>query len=243
MGRSRRVRWIVVPFLLAGVDGSAQTNLKLARLADIPDQYVGGEILRLVYARLNIAIEFVDVEAKRSLALSSSGQLDGEIQRIPNLDRDYPSLIPISTPINFIEPAVFTTTLRFEVKGWDSIKNYRIGIVRGVGSSERGTKGMDNVEAAKSLSNLILMLEHDHIDLFVTDLFSGRVMVKKMGLESRIKPLSPPLERIYLLHYLNERHRELVGKVDTGIRTMEASGEVAAIRQRLVDEAVAQAEP
>src|SRR4029079_1090827 len=99
-----------------------------------PDQYVGGEILRAIYGRLNIAVEFADVPGKRALALSSAGELDGEVHRIANIAQTYPTLLQVSPAINYIEPSVFTTALRFDVRGWDSIRNYSIGIVRGVGS-------------------------------------------------------------------------------------------------------------
>jgi polar amino acid transport system substrate-binding protein len=47
------------------------------------------------------------------------------------------------------------------------------------------------------------------------------------NLQSRIHPLLPPLERIYLCHYLNERHRDLAAKVGKVIEEMQASGELA----------------
>ena len=68
---------------------------------------------------------------------------------------------------------MFTTGLEFAVDGWNSIKDYQVGIVRGVGSSEAGTKGMANVHRATSLEDLVRMLDRDRFDLLVTDLFSG----------------------------------------------------------------------
>jgi ABC-type amino acid transport substrate-binding protein len=120
------------------------------------------------------------------------------------------------------------------VDGWNSIKDYSIGIVRGVGSSEAGTRGMDRVTATTSLENMIRMLDADRFDVMVTDLFSGLVAVRKLNLQARIYPLSPPLERIRIFHYLHERHRDLVPKVGQVIEQMEASGELAALREALV---------
>ncbi len=221
-------------FWLTGTPAQAQSVIRLARIAEIPDQYVGGEMLRAVYARLNIKLEFEDVPGKRALLLSSSGELDGEIQRIGSLSEEYPTLIRVDPAINYIEPSVFTTKLHFEVNGWDSIRDHSIGIVRGVGSSEAGTRGMAHVTAATSLENLIQMLDADRFDVMVSDLFSGLVAVRKLNLQSRIYPLSPPLERIYIYHYLHERHRDLVPKVGKAIAEMEASGELARLRASLV---------
>lgn len=235
--RKRRPLWrlaLACLALLAAVPAHAQDTIRLARIADIPDQYVGGEMLRAVYARLNIKLEFEDVPGKRALALSSAGEVDGEIQRIGTLSRDYPTLVQVTPAINYIEPAVFATRLRFEVQGWDSIKDYSVGIVRGVGSSEAGTRGMARVTATTGLDNMVRMLDADRFDVMVTDLFSGLAAVRKLSLQDRIYPLSPPLERIHIYHYLHERHRDLVPKVGEMIARMEASGELAALREALV---------
>ncbi|MBW7971027.1 transporter substrate-binding domain-containing protein [Bradyrhizobium sp. BR 10289] len=225
-----RIAIACLSLLLPAAPSQAQQLIRLARIADIPDQYVGGEMLRAVYARLDIRLEFEDVPGKRALALSSAG----EIQRIGTLSRDYPTLIKITPAINYIEPAVFTTRLHFDVAGWDSLRNYRIGIVRGVGSSEAGTRGMADVTATTGLESMVKMLDADRFDLMVTDLFSGMVAVRKLNLQARIYPLAPPLERIHIYHYLHERHRDLVPKVGTVIAEMEASGELATLREALV---------
>jgi polar amino acid transport system substrate-binding protein len=225
---------VVCLLLLAAGPSQGQEVIRLARIADIPDQYVGGEMLRAVYARLNIKLEFEDVPGKRALALSSTGEVDGEVQRIGTLSRDYPTLIQVTPAINYIEPAVFTRKLRFEVDGWNSIRDFSIGIVRGVGSSEAGTLGMTRVTATTSLDNMVKMLDADRFDVMVADLFSGLAAVRKLNLQARIHPLSPPLERISIYHHLHERHRDLVPKVGRMIEQMEASGELARLRETLI---------
>jgi polar amino acid transport system substrate-binding protein len=235
-----RTLLVIVAMLAIGTPTHAQSVIRLARIADIPDQFVGGELLRAVYARLNISLEFADVPGKRALALSSSGELDGEVHRIADLAQTYPTLLQISPAINYIEPSVFTTTLRFDVRGWDSIKDYNIGIVRGVGSSEAGTRGMSRVTAATSLESMIQMLDAGRFDLVVTDLFSGRAAVAKLKLQSRIAPLSPPLQRVYIYHYLHERHRDLAKRVGAVIQEMDASGELGRLREQLLKQVLNQ---
>jgi polar amino acid transport system substrate-binding protein len=232
----RRAFLICLFVLLTQTLAAAQSVIRIARIADIPDQFVGGEILRVVYQRLNIAIELIDLPSKRALALSSSGAVDGEVHRIANVANEYPTLIRVTPPINYIEPAVFVTSLQFEVRGWDSIKDYSVGIVRGVGSSEAGTKGMARVTAATGLDNLIHMLDAGRFDLMVSDLFSGRVAIKKLKLDARIHPLAPVIERINIYHYLHERHRALALKVAAVIQEMQDSGELARLRAQLIQQ-------
>ncbi len=93
---------------------------------------------------------------------------------------------------------------------------------------------MARVTATTGLDNMVRMLDAERFDVMVTDLFSGLAAVKKLNLQARIYPLSPPLERIHIYHYLHERHRDLVPEVGKVIAQMEASGELAALREALV---------
>ncbi|MBW8853045.1 MAG: transporter substrate-binding domain-containing protein [Bradyrhizobium sp.] len=242
------LRACLILILFAGSvePATAQSELPktivLARLSHVPDQRIGGEIVKAIYAKLGISVTFTDVEAARALELSSSGAIDGEIQRIDAVADQYPTLIRIETPINYIEPSAFTRTLTFKVDGWGSIADYDLGIVHGVGSSERGTKGMKSVQMATSLENLILMLDHDRFQIMITDRLSGEVTLKRMGLSDRIHALSPPLQHIDLYHYLNEKHQALAKRVSAVVAEMAASGELEKLHKQLVDQILAEAD-
>ncbi|HKX40956.1 MAG TPA: transporter substrate-binding domain-containing protein [Burkholderiaceae bacterium] len=218
--------------LLSRVAGAArsETVLRLARLENIPDQYVGGEVLRAAYQRLGITVEFVDLPAKRALIESSQGRVDGEVHRILAVQSEFPSLIAVRPSINFIEPSAFVKDRDIRIEGWVSIAPYSIGIVRGVGSSERGTNGMSRVEAVGTMDQLMQMVASSRVDVAVNDKFSGVLVNKKLRLDTVVRPLSPPLEHIPLYHFLHERHRDLVPRVEKVLREMQDSGELERVR-------------
>ena len=242
-GRFRLARWnrtILFGSLMFLVSlCEAQSVLRIARIENVPDQQVGAEILAVVYSKLGIQIQFVDGPAKRVLMESSEGHLDGEIQRVLDVQNEYPTLLAIQVPINYIEPIAFSKRANFLVPGWDSLRPYRIGIVRGVGSSERGTAGMPQVEPTSNMEQLMLMLYADRTDVAVNDLFSGVLVLRKLGLQEIIHPLFPALQHIELYHFLNERHRALVPRVETVIRHMKSSGELANLRKKITDRMLA----
>ncbi|WP_222619370.1 substrate-binding periplasmic protein [Undibacterium hunanense] len=218
----------------------AQTPLHIARIEKIPDQFVGGEILRVVYKRLNIPMELVDRPAKRALMESSAGVLDGEVQRNIHVESQYTTLKAVHPAINYIEPSVFSAKYQFEVKAWDDIKDYRIGIVRGVGTSEDGTKGMKTVYMANNLEQLMIMLSENRMDVAVSDAFSGMVAIKKLHLENRIHLLTPPLQKIEIYHFLHEKHKDLIPRVEQVIRSMQASGELEKLRKQIIEQYISQ---
>lgn len=240
--RLRLVRWTRTILLgslvfLTSICG-AQSVLRIARIENVPDQQVGAEILVAIYSKLDIQLQFVDGPAKRSLLESSEGHLDGEIQRVLDVQNEYPTLLAIPIPINYIEPVVFTKRAGLLVSGWESLRPYRIGIVRGVGSSERGTAGMPQVELTSNMEQMMLMLNAGRADVAVNDLFSGTLVLRKLGLQEVIRPLFPALQHIELYHFLNERHRALVPRVEAVVRQMTASGELASLRKRINDRMV-----
>jgi polar amino acid transport system substrate-binding protein len=228
--------WAIVAALgWATLPSQAQTTVRLARIENIPDQAVGGEILKAVYRRMNIQLLLVDMPAKRALLESSAGHVDGEVQRILAVKDEYPSLLPVRVAVNYIEPSAFVKRKQFPVEGWDSIKPYAIGIVRGVGSSERGTRGMARVEATTTMDLLMEMLDAERIDVAVNDLFSGVLVNRRLGLDKSLHPLSPPLERILLYHFLHESHRDLAARVEETMRQMQASGDLEKLRKEITE--------
>jgi len=212
----------------------APTVLRLARLEGVPDQWIGGEILRVAYARLGIEVQFVAVPALRSLVESSEGRVDGEVQRVLNVENQYPTLLSVKPSINYIEPSAFVKKLDLKVQGWASIAPYSIGIVRGVGSSEAGTKGMRRVTPLPSMEALMRMLAADRIDVAVNDRLSGMLILRQLGLDSELRPLDPPLQHVPLYHFLHVRHVGLVPRIEEVLRGMSVSGELEQIRAQAV---------
>lgn len=239
-------RWLLAGLVAclsgAGPGARAQTVLRLARLESVPDQFLGSEMLVAVYKQLGITAQFVDLPAKRSLLESSEGRVDGEVQRILAVQDQYPTLVAVHPSFNAIEPAAFVRRgTRLQVEGWKSLAAHSIGIVRGVGSSERGTQGMRAVEPVPSMEHLMQSLEAGRFEVAVNDRFSGLLVLRRLGLEGKVVPLEPVLERIPLHHFLHERHRELVPRVGQVIRNMQLSGELERLRQRVMDRMLAAA--
>ena len=68
----------------------------------------------------------------------------------------------------------------------------------------------------------------------VTDLFSGHAAVRKLKLQSRIAALSPPLVQVVIDVDPLQRHRDLAKRVEAVVKEMDASGELARLRETLV---------
>lgn len=216
--------------------------IKIAKISNTPDHILGGKLLAEVYRRAGISLEFVVIQSKRALVESSTGGVDGELQRIFEVDKAYPTLVKVPTPFTYFEPAVFSATQDFQVFDWSSLKGRGvIGLVRGMKYSENALDGVNDIYTVADSGQLMKMLAAGRIELAVTGKFNGLYQVKSFKLES-IQQLAPSLGRRQLYHYLHIKHKALVPKLDTVIQSMTDSGELESLREKYIEEIMAQSD-
>tara|TARA_Y100000588_G_scaffold354241_2_gene408326 strand:+ start:7160 stop:7888 length:729 start_codon:yes stop_codon:yes gene_type:complete len=118
------------PLRLAAVQGSSDVNFGVA-------------VVKEAYARLGHEIEIVSESGPTALKRSNGGDLDGEVQRIDGISRDFENLIPFQVPVNYLQYVAFAKTDALLANHWHNLRPYKLGIVRGILFAEQGTHGMD----------------------------------------------------------------------------------------------------
>ena len=204
------------------------TRLTLVTVEDSADTAAGVAVVAEAYGRLGVEVDIRGYPAQRAILLASSGEADGEVQRIDSVRELYPSLVQVHPAVNYLEASVFSSKTEFEPNGWDSLDPYCVGIIRGIKFAEAATAGM-NRHFIADYPSLFRMLEHDRIDVAVTPRVNGRYHIRSAKLDS-ISELGEPLARFELYHYLHERHRDLVPRIAAVLEEMRASGDMRAIR-------------
>jgi polar amino acid transport system substrate-binding protein len=207
----------------------AQQSLTFGIVNNSFDTLVCQRILKEAYHELDITIELYELPSKRSLKLSSLGEIDGELFRIGGLEEHYPDLIRVPTPISVAYGSAFTKNLKIGIQGWESLRPYRIGIQLGVVYSEVGTQGMNRTQV-HDLEHLFRLLKNDRIDIAVISYSSG-LHYLTMNQETEIHPLTPPIQTYPLFHYLHVKNQPLVAKLDRVIKRMSDEGRLNEIFQ------------
>lgn len=200
---------------------------------DSPDHQLIMVSVEKAYAALGIKVEFVEYPGRRALAESAKGDVDAELSRIVEVGKAYPTLIQVPTPIFWFDVTVFSKQKKFKPKAWSSLQNLRVGIMRGMIFAERGTQGFPSVLAVENPTSLFKMLDTNRIDVAVFSDLNGKFLIKKYGFKD-IFALSPPLERIEAYHYVHQKHRDLVPKLDAEFKKMKNSGELETLRNNFM---------
>ena len=134
-------------------------------------------------------------------------------------------------PINVIQGGAFSKEHRFPVKGWNSLRPYRIGIVRGVVFAAEGSAGMD-VRVAADGVELMRWVEQGEVDVAVLPRVWGHRVIARRGFQE-VRELDGVIETALVYHYVHERHRELAERLERVFKEMLHDGTT----QRLLREA------
>lgn len=218
----------------------AQSRLVLVTPPNTVDTVISEVITRTAYRRIGIEVTIRKFPGERALRMANSGKADGEVQRINGISATYHNLIQVHPAINFIEGAVFTGSKSFAVKGWESLRPYRIGYIRGIKFAERNTTNMDS-SPVSDYTRLFQMIRKNRFDIAVSPRLNGLYQMKQLGIHD-IRELKPAIMRFDLFHYLHHKHAALVPKISAVFSAMEKSGELARLRKHIIEVLMARAE-
>jgi len=187
--------------------------------------------IRQIYKTIGIDTHFLHYPAERSLILSNSGRLDGEVVRAEGLERKYPNLKMIPTPIHELEVLALSIDLDVEIKDWQDLSPYKTGIVTGIKYSERKTKSM-NIHRVTYLEQLLQMLVKKRLDIVLCTRISCLKALTELKLNN-IKVIGS-FDSVPLFHYLHRKHEALIPLVNAEIIKHKNKGVLTAIKQKLL---------
>ena len=228
--KSLKFTWAALTIFGLYATAAQGGRLTFSSFEGSPGQEMSALILEEAYASIGIEIEVIRYPGLRSLKTANEGGVDGELSRVKAFEHDYPNLIPVPVPVNHLRGTAFSKNGGIELRGWGSLKDYTIGITRGMKFAERGADGMTIVRA-NSHEQLFQLLDKGRVDVAINPFVNGVVIIKKLKLEG-IHALEPPLVYIDLYHFLHKRHVALVPRITDTIRKMEASGRIDDIRNQ-----------
>lgn len=208
-------------------------ELTLSKLKDIPDQAIGEHILIQVYSHLDIELKFKVLPASRALKYAREGVVDGEIQRLIIIEKTSPTLIRVPTSIGPLDSCIFFTK-KIPFTSLEDFGEYKIAYVRGIKSYEPLLKHFKESFAVNTQGQIWKMIDQGRADLTSAGRIGGLYQLRKMGI-SGIYPLDPPRKKYALYHYLNEKHRDLVPRVNKVLLMLSKTGELEKIRNEAIE--------
>ncbi|MCG8493307.1 MAG: transporter substrate-binding domain-containing protein, partial [Sneathiellales bacterium] len=205
---------LCIVFLNSASAQEKYSPLVFSKVIDNPTHISMVQIIRHIYDKLEIPVSFKALPGRRALQASASGETDGEALRVYEVGEIYKTLKRVPTPI--VTFRGFAYTINGEVlNDWASLKNKRVGIIRGIVWAENNLKG-PNIVLSDNVEQLIDKLLKGGIDVAVAVHFSVEHELSKRKDLPKVSRGEPLIE-FKGYHYLNEKHEHLVPAVDKQI--------------------------
>lgn len=196
-------------------------------------------VLREAYRRIGVTVTTVNTTPEEGLRQANRGELDGTPARVAGLESRFPNLLRVPVAVVEVDAMVFGNRMPLVVNGWDSLRPYRVGVLKGVQYASEGTRGMQ-VDTFGDNAQLFAKLENESIDFAVSTRIEGVLMMRELGTR-HVTMLEPPLSKIVLYHYLNAGHRDLLPKLTASLKAMEKEGRMTYILRQTLAAMLAQA--
>ncbi len=214
---------------------AAAQNLPVMHVSTLvgedPAATVSEYVLREAYRRLGRTLVVQQLPGERSLIYVNEGKMDGELYRKLGLERDYPNLVIVPVPLLTFELVIFSRGTSFVVHGWESLRPFTLGFVRGNKIAQENTQGM-KVEQVATMHQAFEKLVMGRTDLVLGNRASGMAVVRSQKLDG-ITVLDPPLASFPVYHYLNKKHAALVPELTRVLKQMQADHTIERIHKSL----------
>lgn len=196
-------------------------------------------VLREGYRRIGVTVTTGIMDVDLAIEASNRGEYDGEPARVAGLETRFSNLVRVPVAVVTVDALVFGNRTPLAVTGWDSLRPYRIGILRGVQFAAEATRGM-RVEAYGDNTQLFTHLENEDVDFVVATRIEGVLMMRELATRN-VTMLEPPLTKVVLYHYLHSSRRDLLPKITASLQEMEREGRMRHILQQTLARMLAEA--
>lgn len=190
-------------------------------------------LLQDVFKKTGHTLVIHSLPAERSLIEANNGRADGDAFRVAGLASHYQNLIQLKHSIFTIEFSVFSRRQIALNLGWESTRDYRIGIVKGHKILEQHTGNM-NVYKARKPELLFRMLAKDRLDIVIISHYIGLHLLEKLNL-SDIVVNQPPLLMLEMFVYMHRKHQWLIPQLESVIKQMQTEGTDRQMANRMSD--------
>ena len=237
MIRKQQFIYVLLVFSLLGLRPAFAETLSLVTaalppLAPSEDQpgYMT-RIAREAFGRIGVDTKVTALPGERALLNANGGLDDGDLLRIPGLEKAYPNLIRIPAKVMDFEFVAFTRAdSDIRINSLADLKPYTVAYVTGWKLYENLVKEAQEITTVRGLPELFTLLNMGRVDVVLAERWQGLWAARQIGVEVSMQ--TPPFRVSDMYIYLNQRHANLVPKVAEAIAQMKADGSF----QRIVEE-------
>lgn len=179
-------------------------------------------VMAEVGRRMGIEFRILRLPAERALISSNEGVIDGEISRLPGLEKQYTSLLRVPEAIRVTHFSAFARDKSIRPTP-EEIRKRPVGLIKGWKIYEKTVDGALHVTTTDDGEQLLRLLSLGRIDIALFNKNDGAIVAKKLGINN-VYALEPPILSSDMYPFLNKRHAELVPKFAAALKAIKTDG-------------------
>ncbi len=198
-------------------------------------------ILKEAFRRKGVIFHAEHNPSLRSLELSNSGVVDGELHRVFNFHQvsngEYPNLVRIESQLLSIWVTAFATK-EFKISSWADLSNHKVAYYRGRKNVENFLKGImasENIQTVNDDKQAFRLLANDRIKIVISELKEGINIIKSSDKFKKIKEISR-LDETKIYAYIHKKHKDLARQVAQALEEMKKDGTFTRLLKSSVNE-------
>ena len=180
------------------------------------------KLVPVLFERMGMKGTVSWLPSERALLNANNGVDDGNIARVKGLEKKYSNLVRVPEPVVGFEFMGYSNQKDITLTNWDSVKQYRVGIIRGWKIYEKNLKGSKALLVARNPEQLFSMLKHGRVDLVMYDRWQAQYWMKK--LDYSVPALEKPITSKNMFIYMHKKNEHLVPKMVDTLRAMKEDG-------------------
>jgi polar amino acid transport system substrate-binding protein len=185
-----------------------------------------------ILGRNGFTVDISFLPTERAFINLNQNLADGNVAKIAGLTQLYPNTRQVPGAMIEMDFVAFTLQPEPDVKNWQDLYRYRVGIVTGMKIIESNLKEHPNLTRVTLPLQLFQLLTADRVDYVVFTYWNGLSYAHRLQLQDRIYVASPPLTVQDMFLYVNHTREELVPKLADTLAEIKADGTY----QRLFEE-------
>lgn len=195
-----------------------------------PSSRIAELVMAEAYRRIGRQLVVHPLPGERTLMMANEGRMDGELYRKAGMERDYPNLLIVPVPLLTYEIVVFTRGTSFVVNGWESLRPFTIGYVRGIKIVKENTAGM-RTEPVPAMDMAFRKLTMGRTDIVVGNRLAGLAAAAALRIDD-VQVLSPALASFPVYHYVHRKHAALVPGLAAALQAMTADKTIERLQKQ-----------
>lgn len=209
---------------LADSTGIITVNTTTKPPLSTPDQQgFLDRVATIALSRIGLELKILTLPAERALLDANAGILDGELARVPGIEKAYKNLLFIPEKLMDVEFTIFSIKHKSVEPGWDALQNVSIAFLNGWKILELNVPKSAEITKVNSPTQLFNLLKLSRVEYIIYEKWGGIALAKSMGIEN-VNALGPPLAVRPLHMYLHNKHEKHISALSKALKQVKDDG-------------------